>query len=358
MLIAKLSITPRDEVEDPTPVATTSVHAARTRNLKLEVRFAGIEDWVRYIGSRISHRLGIVPARFLYLLAPALYVACGAVVCMTIWLSAYVAAFLTNGRIETLLCWAAPVFIAIVLTLRGPLCTIHLITLHPHEPFPHIRRKLINNKRGFVLAVRVLGVDAWRKLFPMFDRDLDESNRSTSYDITHPWNARLRQISWEDYWSLGRYCVGQLLPQSDSEREFGKAAYFTFKQHRLLVRAFLLLIGLSIVIPMCGLWQSSWLPVKQSLAAFGVVWAIGTIVSHRRIMRHLEQWEAVSRVYPFRGSPLFRCTARPTGSDWAEIFTWDIDAPVRYLGLNYSQMYQLVLSIFLVIFLTLLQLVP
>lgn len=369
MLVARVSVAAPDEVEGI--VSAGGVHHVRQgpdRTLKIEVRFAGVPELLRHLAQRLRAKPRTALLVDYWWLPLALLLVCGAFVCGAAFLQRELSADIIvcwlrcegGTKLRPAVWWLLPLAFALLVAYHGTLCVIYVVLLHPHEQFPYIQPKVLANNKRYVLAIRVLGHDAWRSMFGILqDRSrLGEVNIASSADLIQGDRARpMQRIPWDHYWSLIRFCVGRMLPSTDADREFGKAAYFTFKQRRLLVKCYLALLGLAIFLPMCGKWPEAWPALKQILAAAGLMWAFAGILIHRRSMKHLEQWELVSRSFPFRGSPLFLCSATATDITWEEIRVDEVEAPIFRLGLNYSQMYQIILTIFLGIFLTALQLI-
>lgn len=246
---------------------------------------------------------------------------------------------------------------------RRQLRQIYLIVVAPHQPFPVIDRDLVRRKDVDVFAVRALGLDVRRMFFRVHDNDEVgvEVYEINTVQLTHS-NCRnvpppARHLESTSYWAMIRYSIGLSLPTRKGDRV--AAIEFTLRLYWPLFHGFLILVLLAIVPPGIG-----WMPDAQQsqypivLAGLAIVWALLALGLHRKLTKHLDEWERLTLDNPFRGSPLF-CYSETGGlaGEWIEVRPEEFSAPIREFGMNYAAFQELLLGLMLGGYLAALQLI-
>lgn len=250
-----------------------------------------------------------------------------------------------------------------VYLLRRQLCDLYVVVLEPHEPFPVIEQLLARSIDKHVFAVRALGRDTRRRFFLAYDDPalVDAVHLTTTLHVTHqhPYSERraLSVIDPVGYWALIRYAIGLMLAPGTASSM--RSLSFTYKQYEALFISYFAMLGAVIFLPSSG-WidpaESSQFPLV--MAGIGVLWAVVFIAVSRGKTDHLIAWERLTATLPFRGCPIFRYSEREQSEGvWEELDFDSFEAPIYQLGLSHSDLQQLLLSVMLIAYFTVLQIV-
>nr|WP_316642639.1 hypothetical protein [uncultured Roseateles sp.] len=244
---------------------------------------------------------------------------------------------------------------------RKTICKIYLIVIDPHQPFPVIERHIAGSPTAHVIAIRALSRDMKEK-FPVAGSNGEgEIRHITTLQLTHTHCQSIPKPRKSDelasYWALIRYAISLMLPPVAGG--YAKAAYFTYKLHERLFFVYLLLIGSAVLIPSIG-WVSK---AEESqfpliMAGLGLAWVLACIYMHNGKTGHLSEWERLTSGFRFRGCPLYKYT-EPVGMSgrWKLIEPTEFSTAIREFGLDYSTFQQTLLSVMLVIYFTILQII-
>jgi hypothetical protein len=159
------------------------------------------------------------------------------------------------------------------------------------------------------------------------------------------------------YWSIVRLSIGLLVEEHAESK--ARAIGFSYKQHEWLFMGYFALLSLAVLIPAWGLTpadaQSQFTVLMSGLGFF---WTGIFLLFNRGMSAHLGEWERRTASAPFMGCPVFRYSERDIATGrWEAIDLKAMEAPIRQMGLPGDKMLELALSVMLILYLTVLQLI-
>ncbi|MBO9686020.1 MAG: hypothetical protein J7598_05355 [Mitsuaria chitosanitabida] len=246
--------------------------------------------------------------------------------------------------------------------LRPALIDIYVVPLRPHEPFPAVEHFLARERDKQVFVIRFLSESTYERFFGrVFARCAERPIALNSVGVTHAGIPSFASSgvarAMMGYWSIVRLSIGLLVEEHAESK--ARAIGFSYKQHEWLFMGYFALLSLAVLIPAWGLTpadaQSQFTVLMSGLGFF---WTGIFLLFNRGMSAHLGEWERRTASAPFMGCPVFRYSERDIATGrWEAIDLKAMEAPIRQMGLPGDKMLELALSVMLILYLTVLQLI-